>query len=202
MSIFCAGQRRFFTALLVGLGALGLTGCGGVLPKRQTVTASTFTSYAEARQAYDRVTVGKTTVTDLKALGFDPATSPNVKELTYLEVMNTFMPHDGIPVSELPKSIQNCIAAQTECVGYALAPGVRHDNRSGSWFLDFFDFKRTVHSTGWNVDTLFVVLDGTVVYKLMSGTAHLDKTSVSKNPLGPLQNLGSALNRAIPSVHY
>jgi hypothetical protein len=201
MVMLCAG-RRLSAALLMGLAALGLTACGGALPKRQTVTASTFSGYDQARLAYDRVSVGQTTVKDLKALGFDPATSPNVKELTYLEVMNTFMPHDGIPVTELPESIQKCIAAQTECVGYALAPGMRRDNRSGSWFLDFFDFKRTVHSTGWNVDALFVVLDGTVVYKLMSGTPHLDETSVSKNPLGPLQNAGTLFNRAIPPVRY
>jgi hypothetical protein len=194
--------RPILAALIMGLAALGLTSCGGFLPKRQTVTASTFSDYDQARLAYSRVIVGQTTVKDLKALGFDPATSPNVKELTYLEVMNTFMPHDGMPMTELPNSIQRCIAAQTECVGYAVTPGVRHDNRSGSLFLDFFNFKRTVHRTGWNVDTLFVVLDGTVVYKLMSGTPHINETRVTKNPLGPLQNAGALFNHAIPSVRY
>jgi hypothetical protein len=190
--------------LLAAIGGLALLlgACSGLLPKRAEVAVSAFASFDDANGAYQRVSVGTTTAKDLAALGFDHQSTANVRQLTHLDVLAVFIPENGVPLSSLPQTIQHCIAAQTRCVGYALTPRTVHRNREGDAFLDFLDFRRRTHITGWEADALFVLVDGIVVYKLWSGTPRIDRTELTVNPLGPVQDLGSILNQVIPSINY
>lgn len=190
--------RAAAQALAISLAA-SLGACTNVLPSKHDVAIAAFPSFEEARSAYGKVIIDQSTIADLKAIGFDPEKTQNIRQVTYLQILQAFVPRQDVPFSTVPTSVQNCIAAQTRCIGYAIAPKVSHEKRVGSVMLDFFNFRRKTETTGWSAEALFVLLDGVVVYKLWSGDPNLNATSTAVNPLGPLQNLGAILERAIPT---
>ena len=195
---WCHPRIVFWLRSIAVLALGGLTACGGVLPERHEITTSPFSSFDEAYQVYTRVNVDQTTAQDLLALGYNALETPNIRLLTYLEVAETFLPTDSVPLSYLPDGVVRCLEAKTRCAGYAVAPREIHEERVGNLFLDFLDFRRETQTTGWEVQALFVLVDDVVVYKLWSGTPRVDETAVSIKPLGPIQDVGTILNRAIP----
>jgi hypothetical protein len=191
------GWGRLRAVGLLGVLGLSLGACAGLLPRHTEITTSPFKNFADANAAYQGVVVGQTTAANLEALGYNSSRVLNIRQLTYLDVLTTFLPRDGIPFNTMPPAVQSCVAALTKCVGYEISPSEVHRNRSGNAFLDFFGFKRKTHTTGWDATALFVLNDGIVVYKVWSGDPRIDKSEVQVNPLGPVQDLGSAFNRAV-----
>ena len=183
----------------VSLAVMGLlvSSCAGLLPKKTEVTTSPFKNFSDAYAAYQSVVVGSTTASNLEAMGYNSVQTTNIRQLTYLDVLTTFLPRDGIPITTMPPAVQTCVAALTKCVGYEISPSELHHNRSGNAFLDFFGFKRRTHTTGWDAKALFVLNDGVVVYKVWSGRPRIDQNDITVNPLGPVQDLGASLNRAV-----
>ena len=49
------------------------------------------------------------------------------------------------------------------------------------------NFRKTIHTTGWKISVLILVVDDTVEYVLYSGEKNIDRLEKKKNPLGPLQ---------------
>ena len=56
--------------------------------------------------------------------------------------------------------------------------------------LDFMNFKRDTHTTGWKFSALIVIIEDKVVYKQWSGNPNIDRNESQNNPLGPLQGAG------------
>lgn len=193
----CVGFGRM--SAWMGLIAFGLTACSGLLPERHEVTISPFTSFETAYAAYQQVETGKTRADELVQMGFNVLETPNIELLTYLDVAELFLPQDSIPIGYLPDAVKQCIELETRCSGYRVAPREIHEERTGNAFLDFLNFRRKTKTTGWEVAATFVIIDDTVVYKLWSGTPHVEATEVKINPLGPIQDVGTILNRAIPN---
>jgi hypothetical protein len=150
------------------------------------------------KAAFDRIEPGRSSVADLRATGFDPHAGRNVKVLTYLDVMNRFMPNNSIRVADLPAPVQEFLAAQDRALGYELEVASTRSQRFGNLCLDILGFNRKSHETGWNFKALFLVLDDRVVYKLWSAQPHIDRFEQKKKPLGPLQEID--LNVAIPAI--
>ena len=72
-------------------------GCATLLPTGKSIAESPWKEYSNAKDAFDAITVGKTTEEDLKTLGFDTTSSPNIKVLNYLDIAATVQP---IPIQE------------------------------------------------------------------------------------------------------
>lgn len=72
---------------------------------------------AEARAAFARVMVGKTAVPDLAGLGFD-ASRAGVQTLSYLGVMERFMPRTAEGFDRLDPAMQACLSAEGRCTAY------------------------------------------------------------------------------------
>lgn len=72
---------------LVLSAAAALSGCAswGVLPSTKETTETPFQSYKSAEDAFANVKPFVTTTRELKARGFDPYTTPNIKVLNYLD---------------------------------------------------------------------------------------------------------------------
>lgn len=172
------------------------------MPKKHDLAVPAFQTYDSMHAAFARVTPARTTLSDLKAIGFDPAATPNIREVNYLQIAQIFLPHPGIPFSAMPAGVQACVAAQERCTGYIVDPKVTSEKRVGNVALDIFNFRRKTVTTGWSADAMFVLLDGVVVYKVWSGEPRMDSSSTTINPLGPLQNLGGVLERAVPPPKY
>ena len=80
---------------------------------------------------------------------------------------------------------------------YVFHLGGQTQRREGSFWLDFFNFKRTTAVAGWRFDGLVVVRGELVVFRNFGGEARIDRTERQVNPLGPLQRAGDAVGARI-----
>ena len=171
--------RIIFLGLL-----LLLTGCSTLLPSGKAVSESPWITYADAKSAFDSITVGSTTVEDLTRLGFDIKASPNLKVLNYLDIAATVQP---IPLQDLDPGLQACLRARTECLAYVFEPKRTYSKRIGNFWLDIANFRRTTQETGWRFKALIVFVNHHVAYKLASGEPQINQLQDQVNPLGPLR---------------
>lgn len=190
-------KREFFRR--IGLGVvcvplLVLCGCGSSLPKGEAKTQSQWQSFDEAKAAYDSIELYETTTADLANLGFDPYSAPNVRILSYLDIIQVFSPNDSVKPDDLPPSVRTCIQAREQCLAYEASPSVSSSKRVGNVVLDLLKFKRERIRTGWSFNALVVIDHDIVVYKIWSGMPIIDEQETRKNPLGPIQDsIGSAV---------
>ena len=179
---------------------LSLVGCGGLglLPHETRVSTSTsFQTYDQVAAAYVGIVPGETRLADLPKLGFDTATTPNVEILSYLGVIERFMPRNSLTFDHLAQPVQACIEAQDRCSAFVFHPQHVESRRLGNFLLDLFGFERMTLDTGWQAEVVLLMQDGHVAYKLMSGRPRIEDRHDTIQPLGPLQDLGnSAFNAA------
>src|SRR5215475_8203159 len=187
-----AARRLGLCGLILMLG-----GCGGMLlPSQSELDASAFSSYGDVQGAFEQITLEKTDTQDLAKLGFDPHQSPNVAVLSYLDVVERFMPNSSIAFDRLDPAVQACIFARTACEGYVFKAEHHSFARSGSLFLDLFGFVHTTTETGWTAQVLVLVMNGHVTHKIMSGQPNIRVVRDDVQPLGPVQNLSGTLMTA------
>ena len=178
---------------------LSLVGCGGLglLPhESQVLESSRFQTYDQVAAAYTDIVPGQTRMTDLPRLGFDTATTPNVEILSYLGVIERFMPRNSLTFDHLAPPVQACIEAQDRCSAFVFHPQHVESQRLGSVILDIFGFERQTLDTGWQAEVVLLMQDGHVAYKLMSGRPRIEDMHDSIQPLGPLQDIGNTAFRA------
>lgn len=187
-------------AVIAGFSLVGCAGSSGILPEEASLVQSPFDNYGDALLAFENVSVQETTLAQLFNSGYDVTTFPNVRSLSYLDLIARFLPHDSITFADLDPALRACLEARLSCRGYQLTPSHVEQERVGSVMLDVFNFKRTEIKTGWQAEAIFVLHDDVVVYKLWSGTQRVSETHQRTNPLGPFQNLGGAFSGAVSSV--
>jgi len=185
--------------LLAGIGvisaALTLLGaCSMLLPRGEEETGSRWSSFAEAKQAYDQVVPFIATKKELDQLGFTPEEQPNVKILSHLDVLDRLVPGGTYDQDDLPRGVRACVAAGTECTAFEFTQKSIHSRRHGNFFSDFLNFRRKTETTGWAFNALFVLTGDHVVYKVWSGTPDIHTRKETTNPLGPLQGIGPSLS--------
>ena len=154
------GARRYVGVAASVLITLVLVGCGGLglLPRESDVKNTSFKSYNEVQIAYQQIAPGQTRTGDLAEMGFDSNESPNVEVLSYLGVIEKFLPRDSIRFDALDPTVQKCIEARDRCTGFVFHPERLHKERLGNWFLDILGFQRTTVNYGWSAE---IVLLGT-----------------------------------------
>lgn len=173
------------------------TGCGSLHPSGRSTAKSPWMDFASAKAAFDRVDPGRTTIAELRTLGFDPYTNPNVRILNYLDIQNRFLPNQSVRMESLPAPVRQSLDAKERSVAYELDLNVVNSQRYGNLFLDVFAFNRKTHETGWNFKALILLDNEKVLYKLWSGQPNVDRYEQKKRPLGPLQEINSAANISV-----
>jgi hypothetical protein len=188
----------FLTPVLAS-AALSLSACAswGVLPSTVEKTESPFQTYKSAEDAYAQVRPFVTTTKELKARGFDPYTTPNIRVLNYLDLVPRFLPQQSMKMDDLDPAVQACLTARDRCSGWLAEPSISSKDRTGNVALDVLGFERETTSTGWKASMLLLVQEGVVVYKLWSGTPTILEVKTEKKPLGPLQDLSGPAASAI-----
>ncbi len=167
--------------------AFMVCGCTALLPTVRQTTPSPWRTFDDAKQAFDRIIPYQTTTEDLKRMGLDPFSTPNVRIINYLDIA---MDIPAVKKEELAQGIQDCIRANSSCHAYEFEPKQIRNKRHGNFWLDFFNFKRNIRESGWRFKILVILVDNTVVYKLWGGNPLVDEEREEVNPLGPLQNSG------------
>lgn len=171
----------------VSFFCLCFSGCGSLLPVAKTRTESPWHNFDQAKMTLEKVTPYQSTRDDLHTLSLDPFQNRNIEILTYLDLVELFMPNSSLHKEDLDEGVRNCLDVQDKCYGYKIAVSNMESRRFGSVFLDLFNFKRKSHRTGWKFKALLILQDDLVVYKISGGTPKIDEYVYKKNPLGPLQ---------------
>lgn len=180
--------RIMLLLLLLALVCQLVVSCSAsLLPLAKESLVSPWKSFAEAKQTFDLVVPYQTSVSDLQALAFSPYQNPNIEIVSYLKLINRFMPNSSVRKEDLAAGVLECIESHDKCYGYELTVSRLESQRYGNVFLDLFNFKRKTHKTGWQFNALIIIKDNQVVYKLWSGKPKIDQYEYKKNPLGPIQ---------------
>lgn len=184
--------------VLMGLGVVLLTaGCKSLFPRTGSTTDSRWKNFAEVEQAFADITPHQTGTNELIELGFHPSATPNVKVLTYVDIINHFMPNTGIRREDLDAAVRECIEAKDRSHAYLVDFKDLQTTRHGNLFLDVFGFKRRTHETGWQFRGWILMTDDTVVYKLFSGEPQVSRHDKRSRPLGPLQEIDLSASSAL-----
>jgi hypothetical protein len=171
------GSRRYARLAAVLLVGLTLVGCASLslLPRRSTLAQDqTFKSYRDVVAAYSNIAPGHTRTDELARLGFDVAAQPNAEKLSYLGVIERFMPRQSARFDRLSASVQTCITAQQRCSAYVFQPSQLKKERTGSLFFDLLGFDHTTIDSGWTAEVVLLMQDGRVTYKAMSGRPRVE----------------------------
>jgi hypothetical protein len=188
------GSRRYATLAAVFLVGLTLVGCAslGFLPRRNELAQDrTFQNYQDVVAAYSNIVPGRTRADELARLGFDAAVQPNSETLSYLGVIERFMPRQSARFDRLATPVRACITAQQRCSAYVFRPSQLEQERTGSVFFDLLGFDRTTIDRGWTAEVVLLMQDGRVAYKAMSGKSHMESYHEDIETPGRPQTLGS-----------
>lgn len=141
-------------------------GCAALLPRSSSVTNSPWKTYKEVVYAYNGVVPHKSTIGDIKKLGFDIYSTSNLKVLSYVDiaVATASLKREG-----LGNGIEACLLVRDFCTGYVFEPQVANSNRYGNFWLDTFNFKRRTNDSGWKFRASFLIVDSVVVEKFWYG---------------------------------
>ena len=177
------------------MGLLLFTGgCAtqSLLPTQGVYTESSFETYTQVEGVVEKIIVGKTKYSDLVRMGLDLENIPNVKRLTYLDVMSKFKLDSPSRYTlfnkiELPSGVLKMLAAREDGLAYEINLERIRNQREGSVILDILNFRKNVHTTGWKISVLILIVDDTVEYVLYSGEKNIDTLRKERNPLGPFQ---------------
>jgi hypothetical protein len=181
---------QYHKLIIVILAFISLNGCAGLLPEVRTTTQSPWKTFSQAKEAFDLIIPSRTTKEELKLLGFDPFETPNVKLITYLDILEHFVPNQAVQFEHLPPEIQTCLQSRAECQGYEVQPNGLQSKRYGNAFLDLFNFRRKTMTSGWRFNAIIILNQDLVVHKLWGGEPNVLEFEDKKNPLGPLQDIG------------
>jgi hypothetical protein len=193
-------KERWLGLLLAATVVFLMSGCAALFPTERRTTESRWKTYAEVADAFDQIVPDQTTTKDLGTLGFDPTTSPNVKILTYVDIIQRFMPNPGITKADLHPSVRACIDAKEKSRAYEVELHDTKAKRHGNLLLDMAGFKRQTHESGWQFTGLILINGDLVVYKLSSGQPEVSREEKKVRPLGPLQELDNVLPAGISAV--
>jgi hypothetical protein len=185
-------SSRLVVPLTVALTMTLTAGCGSLLPKAKSETEAPWRSFEEVKRTYDSIEPGRTTVVELKQLGYDPYVNRNVTVLHFSDVLGKYAPN-AVRDEYLEPGIRECLQMQTMCSAYAIEHRQIHRNRVGNFLLDFINYQRRTEITGWKFGAVVVLVGDRVVYKSWSGTPAISEVEETKNPLGPIQDRGPSL---------
>jgi hypothetical protein len=181
--------------ILITVGLLFFTGgctTQSLLPTQGVYTESSFETYTQVEGVVENIEIGKTKYSDLVKMGLDLENIPNVKRLTYLDVMSKFKLDSPSRYTlfnkiELPAGVLKMLAAREDGLAYEINLERIKNQREGSVILDILNFRKNVHTTGWKISVLILIVDDTVEYVLYSGEKNIDTLKRERNPLGPFQ---------------
>jgi hypothetical protein len=178
---------------------LATTGCKSMFVSENHRSVTKWETFDDAETAFEKIVPHQTRVTDLKDLGFDPHTTPNIKILNYLDIIERFIPNSSITMEDLHPDVRHCIDLKEGCMGYELDLDIQRKKRFGNLALDMAGFTKKTQVYGWNYKALVLMKDGVVVYKLRSGQPNVDKIERKIKPLGPIQEIDNLIGK-IPGL--
>lgn len=177
--------------ILAVVVAGAIAGCTHLLPRTSDKLPSPFASFEEARAALDRVVVHQTGTEELRRLGFDIADT-NVERVPYPQWTGRLL-QAHLTVDRLDPGLQQCLSSLRPCGAFVFRFSDIQRHRTGSFALDFLNFRRVTETNGWRFEAWVLVRDDRVLFFNYGGEPLVSAMERRVNPLGPLQSLGEAV---------
>lgn len=110
------GILRYVTTVVFLISALALVGCGTLtfFAHQDDTSQAKFLTSRDLAAAYERIQPGVTRASQLVRIGLD-SVSVNAQVLSYLGVMERFMPRSSARFDQLDAAMQDCIEARDRC---------------------------------------------------------------------------------------
>ena len=180
---------RHLTIFTLSAVLLLSTACSSMLPVRTVRTHTEWSEYHQLKNVVHHLHAGQT-LEDIKALGVDVDKTKNIEVLTHLDVAKRF----GLigmrdPNLRVPPGVQRMMDAAEKGRGYELTVQHTVEEREGSFWKDFLNFKQVKRTTGWKFSVLIITVGDKIEYVLHKGNPNINRLEVEKNPLGPFQKL-------------
>ena len=116
-----------------------------------------------------------------------------MRVIGYPDVVGRLAPNSALSLDQLDPGIRECVLARLECRAYEYHIANETRVRTGGFFLDWLNFKRTTEVNAWQFDAVVAVRNGVVLFRNYGGAPHNERTERQVNPLGPLQGSGDAI---------
>jgi hypothetical protein len=187
-----ANMISFKPVFAVSLLTLLLGGCSSLLPSAKS-ESSPFESYEQAQQAIESLVPMQSNVTAVKDLGIAPPHYANTVILTQADIVRRFVPSALLLREDLDPGILACLQARNACRGWEVTATRIAKNRTGNFLADFTNFSRRQETTGWRFKGLILLVDDLVVFRSWGGQPRISEVEVTKNPLGPFQDMGPTI---------
>ena len=171
-----------------------MSGCSGLLPKEKSTTVGIWDTYEAAQNTFDKIIPYHTTLDELRMLNINPQNNSNITILNYADITSRFISGLAVDGYALDSGVKECILAKTNCKGYEINEKVMRSKRYGNFWADLLNFKRKTDIVGWHFNGMILVNNQIVIYKLSSGQPFIHEKIEKKNPLGPLQSGGIAID--------
>lgn len=191
----CHRTTRARAAFWTLVTLLAMSGCSTLLPDAKNDSEAPWKTYAEAETVFANIVPGKTTVAEMKAMGIDPLVMPNVSVLSHADLLRRLQALVTFEGELLDPAIRRCVAARQACYAFRIEQERIDRKREGNFWVDFLNFRRTTHVTGWNFDAMILINNGVVAYKSWTGKPNIRAIEQEHHPLGPLQGIGTSLLR-------
>lgn len=173
-----------------------LWGCAAisqkVMPSEGRPAVSQWKNYQSALDVFKKIEPGKTSLADLKKLGFDPDITPNTTFLNPITIRNLFLGTDTkapIKFEDLPQDIQDYLKDFNNCLGFKFEQEVSYTEGKGSLVKRWLKFKKEDLTTGWRFEALIFMKKDTVAYVYWEGKPNIKDPRFKKDPLGPLTDI-------------
>jgi len=182
-------SKRCLSFVFISGAWVFLQGCASLLPT-STTNAAQFKSFNEARLTIESLVPYQSDLTTLAPLGIDPIQQPNTLILTHSDIAKRVINGNLQNRDDLDKGIQDCLKAGDACRGWEIKASRITRTRTGSFFMDFVNLKRTTETNGWRFNATILMVNGVVVHRTWGGQPAIQELEIRKNPLGPLQDGG------------
>ena len=172
-----------------------LASCAALLPTSKVEVQTPWRDYTEAQALFGKIAVNHTRAEDLKALGIDAASVPNIAQLNHADLLRRFADGPAMDIDMIDEGLRACLRKHQKCTAIEIEESHLQRERIGNFWLDFLNFRRETKISGGKFDAFFVLDDGLVVYKVWSGKPMVRELEESRNPLGPFQGVGETTLR-------
>jgi hypothetical protein len=166
------GSLRYASTIAGVIAVMALIGCGALtlLPRQNDPVPIRLRTLRDLAAAYERVQPGLTRASQLSHLGFDSG-SANAQVLSYLGVMERFMPNDSVRFDRLDAAVQDCIEARDHCTALVFRPMGRASIPGPAGILSAFGLGAAA-ATNQAPEVTLLVRDGRVAFKMISGLSN------------------------------
>ena len=193
--VSAAGRAMLMWLALAALSCL--EGCASLLPTSKVEMKMPWQNYAEAKATFDRIIIQRTTIDELNAMAINADVTPNIVSLNQTDLLRRLANVPLLDPGMLDDGLRACLIKRQKCTGLEIEQTHTERERIGSFWLDVLGFRQETSVTGWRFNAVIVLDENVVIFKVWSGQPNIRKREEERNPLGPLQGIGSALIRKL-----